>query len=271
MTTMSRRRPQIADRLVRLLAKIVVAAIVVFGILPAVMVVLSSFSGEQFLEFPPRKWGFTQYSTLFHTSSWFHGVATSFELAIPVGILTVAIALPAVFAITSPHLSRIGHLLEVVSLGPLLIPVSAYVVALYLAFLRLHLVGSFIGLIFAQSLGAVPIAILVLASALRRIPRNLELASMSLGASRLRAAVGVTGRQLVPAIAASFIVAFLFSFDDAIFVTFLGGPSVNPLAREIFDSLRVGVDPVVTAISTLLMAFTATLITVGAVLRRRTS
>jgi ABC-type spermidine/putrescine transport system permease subunit II len=183
----------------------------------------------------------------------------------------VAIALPAVFAITSSHLPRLGQLLEVLSLGPLLIPVTAYVVALYLAFLRLHLVGSFAGLIVAQSLGAIPIAILILASALRRVPRNLELAAMSLGASRLRAVAGVTGRQLVPAIVASFIVAFLFSFDDAIFVTFLGGPSVSPLAREIFNSLRVGVDPVVTAISTLLMAFTAALVTLGALVRRRSS
>ena len=259
------------DRFVRFLVKIVVAAIAVFGILPAAVVVVSSFSGEKFLEFPPGQWGLTQYSTLFHTALWADAVVTSFELAIPVGILTVAIALPAAFAVTSRHLPRVGQFLQMVSLGPLLIPITAYVVALYLAFLRLHLVGSFTGLVFAQSLGAVPVAILVMASALRRIPRSLELAAMSLGASRLRAVIGVTGRQLAPAIAASFIVAFLFSFDDAIFVTFLGGSSVNPLARQIFSSLRVGVDPVVTAISTLLMAFTATLITLSAVLRRHTS
>jgi ABC-type spermidine/putrescine transport system permease subunit II len=268
---MSRVLGSAADRTVRLLAKIVVGVIAAFGILPAVIVVLSSFSGEHFLEFPPHQWGLTQYSRLFHTPSWIHAVGTSFELAVPVGVFTVAIALPAVFAITSSHLPRLGQLLEVLSLGPLLIPVTAYVVALYLAFLRLHLVGSFAGLIVAQSLGAIPIAILILASALRRVPRNLELAAMSLGASRLRAVAGVTGRQLVPAIVASFIVAFLFSFDDAIFVTVLGGPSVSPLAREIFNSLRVGVDPVVTAISTLLMAFTAALVTLGALVRRRSS
>jgi ABC-type spermidine/putrescine transport system permease subunit II len=268
---MTSRRLHLGDWLIRSAAKVLVAAIVVFGIVPAAIVVISSFSGEQFLEFPPGQWGFTQYSTLFHTASWADAVVTSFELAIPAGILTVAIALPAVFAITSRHLPRVGQFLQVVSLGPLLIPVTAYVVALYLIFLRLHIVGSFPGLIFAQSLSAIPVAILVMASALRRIPRSLELAAMSLGASRLRAVIGVTGRQLAPAIAASFIVGFLFSFDDAIFVTFLGGASVNPLARQIFDSLRVGVDPVVTAISTLLMAFTATLITLGAVLRRHTS
>jgi ABC-type spermidine/putrescine transport system permease subunit II len=268
---MAYQRAHPGDRLARLAVKSFVAAIVIFGILPAAVIVVSSFSGEAFLEFPPGLWGFTQYSTLFHTASWADAVGTSFELAIPVGVLTVAIALPAVFAITSGHFPRLGQFLQMASLGPLLIPVTAYVVALYLAFLRLHLVGSFAGLIFAQSLGAIPVAILVIASAIRRIPRSLELAAMSLGASRLRAMIGVTGRQLAPAIGASFIVAFLFSFDDAIFVTFLGGESVNPLARQIFNSLRVGVDPVVTAISTLLMAFTAILITLAAVLRRHTS
>jgi ABC-type spermidine/putrescine transport system permease subunit II len=242
------------DWLIRSAAKLLVIAIVIFSVVPAAVIVVSSFSGEKFLQFPPGQWGLTQYDVLFHTASWAHAVVTSFELAIPAGILTIAIAVPAVFAITSRHLPRLGQFLQLASLGPLLIPVSAYVVALYLAFLRLHLVGSFAGLIFAQSLGAVPIAILVMASALRRIPRSLELAAMSLGASRLRAVLGITGRQLAPAIAASFIVAFL-----------------NPLARQIFDSLRVGVDPVVTAISTLLMAFTAALLTVGALVRRHTS
>jgi ABC-type spermidine/putrescine transport system permease subunit II len=151
----------------------------------------------------------------------------------------------------------------------LLIPITAYAVALYVMFLEFGWLGSFWGLALAQAAGAVPLTILIAGAAYRRIPRDLEFAAMSLGASRARAALGITGRLLLPAFAAGFVFALLQSFDDAVYVSFLGGSSTRTLAREIFLSLREAVDPVITAISTLLMVFTALLVTLIGWLRNR--
>ena len=262
-----RTRTLVLDLAVRFLAKVVVVVAIVFAVVPAGLIVALSFSNQTFLSFPPSDFGFGQYSSLFQSGQWLHATLTSFEVAVPVAIFTLVVAVPAVFAIASPRM-RFSGLLEAASLGPLLVPISAYVLAIYLAYLKIGITGTSYGLVFAQALGAIPVAILITASALRRVPRDLELAAMSLGASRRRAVLEITGRMLLPALAASFIVAFLFSFDDAVFVSFLGGASINTLARVIFDSLREGVDPVVTAISTLLMVFTAGLVTLVGWLRR---
>jgi len=259
---------RVSDRLLRWTARVIVAATVVFAIGPAVVIGALSFSNEKFLAFPPAEWGLDQYRSLESSDRWLPAIGTSFRLAFPVAIIAMLISVPAVFAINNPRF-RFGRWLELASLGPLLIPITAYAVALYVMFLEFGWLGSFWGLAFAQAAGAVPLTILIAGAAYRRIPRDLEFAAMSLGASRIRAALGITGRLLLPAFAAGFVFALLMSFDDAVYVSFLGGSSTRTLAREILLSLREAVDPVITAISTLLMVFTALLVTLIGWLRNR--
>lgn len=251
----------------RLIAQSVQACVVIVALTPAVLVVALSFSAETFIHFPPRNWGLEQYRNLVASSDWFHAVVISFRVAIPAALLALAIATPAAFAIHRTALPG-REWLEFTSLSPLLIPLSAYAVALYGVYLRFNLVGTFWGLVLAHSVMASPLALLIVGAALTRIPRELELVAMSLGASLLRARVGVTCRLLVPALCAGFVFAFLTSFDDAVLVTFLGGPGLTTLSKAIFDSLRFSVDPAITAISAVLMTFTALLIGVSMWLRR---
>ena len=257
----------VADRAARGGVRLLQVVAVVFAVAPALLVVIYSFSAEKFLAFPPRSWGVTQYQKFFGSSEWTGAVFTSFRVAVPTAALTMLIVTPAAFAITSGRL-RGGRVLEIASLGPILLPLSAYAVALYIGYLRLGLIGSFTGLVLAQATIAIPVALLITAAALRRIPRDFEFAAMSLGASRMRAMVGITGRLLAPALCAGFLFSFLSSFDDATLITFLGAGLVNTLSLSILVSLRTSLDPVVTAISTLLMVFTALLVAGGLWLRR---
>jgi ABC-type spermidine/putrescine transport system permease subunit II len=58
-------------------------------------------------------------------------------------------------------------------------------------------------------------------------------------------------------------------FDDALYVTFLGGPSTVTVSKAIFDSIEYALDPAVAALSAIFMVFMATLITAATVLRGR--
>jgi ABC-type spermidine/putrescine transport system permease subunit II len=91
---------------------------------------------------------------------------------------------------------------------------------------------------------------------------------MTLGASRTRAWIGISLRLLLPTILSGALLAFLTSFDEAVFASFLSGPGLITLPKAIFDSVRLGVDPVITAIATLLMLFTALVLAVATRLRR---
>jgi ABC-type spermidine/putrescine transport system permease subunit II len=251
----------------RHLATAVQAAAVVFALGPAVLVLVLSFSADSIIFFPPRQWGLTQYVSLLRSPTWLHAVTKSFLIATPAALLAVAVAVPAVLSI---HRARIAgwRTLELASLGPLVIPISTYAVALYVTFLHMGLLGTYVAVILAQAVVGLPLVVVIAGAAMRRLPGELEFVAMSLGASRARALVGITCRLLMPAFAAGFIFAFLTSFDDAVFVTFLGGPKQVTLSKEIFDSLRFAVDPVITAISTCLMIFTGLLVGLTIWLRR---
>lgn len=242
----------------------------VFAILllvPALLIVVLSFSGDSVFAFPPHSWGLRQYRTLFEHGSWGSAIWLSLKIAIPAVLLSVAIAVPAVLAI---HRSRLParDLLQAAGVTSLIIPIAAYAVAMYGVFVQLHLLGSLLGLIIANTVLALPLVLLVVSAAISRVPVELELAAMTAGASRTRAWLGITLRLLTPAILAGSVLAFITSFDEAVFINFLGGPGQTTLPKAIFDSVRFGVDPVITAIATLLMVATSLLMLLALRLRR---
>ncbi len=257
----------LSDRFTMVGSGVFVGIVVALLFLPAILVVLLSFSGDSHFAFPPDSWGFRQYDTLFGSSEWGSAILDSLRIAIPVVVISVGISVPAVLVIGRSRLPG-RHLLLGGSVFSLVVPISAYAVALYGVFSQFHLLGSWIGLIIANTLLAFPLVMVVTAAAMSRIPVELELVAMTAGASRIRAWMGITLRLLVPSILAGALLAFITSFDEAVFINFLGGPGKVTLPKAIFDSVRFGVDPVITAIATLLMAGTAVLMLLALRLRR---
>ncbi|HRN29616.1 MAG TPA: ABC transporter permease subunit, partial [Terrimesophilobacter sp.] len=115
----------------------------------------------------------------------------------------------------------------------------------------------------------VPLVLLIAGTALSRIPRELDLVAMTLGATRTRAILGITLRLLTPAIATTGILAFLTSFDEAVLVNFLGGVGLITLPKAIFDSVRYGIDPSITAIAGTLILLSALLMALRAFIERK--
>jgi putative spermidine/putrescine transport system permease protein len=259
----------IIDSIVRGLGRLLLAAGVIFLLGPAIIVVIMSFSNAEFITFPPPSWGLRQYHNLFESQAWLNAIWLSLRIAAPAAILSSLIAILAVYAIYRTPLPG-GELISFVGLTSLIVPISAYAVALYGVYVMTGLLGTRIGIILSHTVLAFPLALIVAGAAMSRIPREYELVAMTLGASRLRAWIGVTGRLLVPALIAGFVFAFLISFDEAVFINFLGGPGLVTLPKAIFDSVRFGVDPVITAIATLLMLVSAAIVGFAAWLEQRT-
>jgi ABC-type spermidine/putrescine transport system permease subunit II len=154
-------------------------------------------------------------------------------------------------------------LLRAFGLAPLVVPAVAYAVAMYGFLSQIGIIGTYWGLVFADTMLVLPFVVIVVEASLSRIPRDLELVAMSLGASRTRAMVGITIRLLWPAIAAAFLLCFITNFDEAVFVNFLSGPGMITLPKAVFSSLRTGLDPSITAVATCLM-FVSTAVVAGA-------
>lgn len=241
---------------------LVLAIAVMFTLVPAVVVVVLSFSNEKLMIFPPREWGFRQYETLADASFWLEAVRTSFGLAVSAAVMTLVIAVPAVIALNRGLIWG-RQIITGAGLAPLILPGVAYAVAVYMVFLQARMVGSPVWVVLVYAAHAFPYVLLIVGTALNRIPKELELVAMTLGASKTRATMNITVRLLVQAMAAAFVFAFISSFDESTLIVFIGGPGLTTLPKGIFDSLRTGMEPVVLAISTILMVFTGILAAVA--------
>jgi putrescine transport system permease protein len=112
------------------------------------------------------------------------------------------------------------------------------------------------------TLGAPIVASIVFARVLGR-DRSLEDAARDLGARPLRVLMTVTLPLALPAILSGWLLAMTLSFDDVVTSSFLAGPETTTLPMAIFSSLRVGVNPEINAIGTLMVAGIAALYTIA--------
>ncbi len=244
------------------------AGLAVFCLGPAVLVIALSLFSDGLQRFPPKHFTLSLYGKLFTSGTWGHALVVSLEICVPATILTILLVVPAVLAIERGRI-RGKALVELGALVPLLIPATSYAVSIYVIYLQLGWVGRLWPLVMIEAIAAVPPAFLVVRGAVRQVGPELEFVALSLGASRGRALLDVTGRLILPAVGVGGVFAFLTAFDDAMFVTFLGGPGQTTVSKAIFDSLRFQVDPLVAPLSALLMIAVAALVAGALYLRER--
>ncbi len=252
------------------LGRATVAVLILFLLTPAVMVVVMSLSADGFIAFPPHSWGTRQYSALFESSQWREVTANSVKIGLPATALAVTAATLLVLALGRSRLRGTNVLLAFSTL-PMMIPGVALALALYGLLARFRALDTYAGVIAAHTVICLPLALFVLWPAMRSTTPDLEMAAMSLGAGRVRAWWDTTIRLLLRPILAAAIIAFVTSFDEATLVVFLSGPRTMTLPRAIFDSVSTGVDPVITAIASLLIFVTALLMVSAEGLRARRS
>ena len=96
----------------------------------------------------------------------------------------------------------------------------------------------------------------IVQSRLASMDHALEEAAMDLGATRFRTFLRVTGPMLLPAIAASAMLIFPWSFDDFVITYFVAGIGSTTLPIYVFSQLRFGATPVINTIGTLFVVLT---------------
>jgi putrescine transport system permease protein len=103
------------------------------------------------------------------------------------------------------------------------------------------------------TLGAPIVASVVFARVSGR-DRSLEDAARDLGARPLRVLATITIPLAAPGILSGWLLALTLSFDDVVTSSFLAGPENTTLPMAIFSGLRVGLDPQINAVGTLMVA-----------------
>ena len=191
-------------------------------------------------------------------------------MAIAVAVLSVFVGTANAFLLARKDLP-LRDVLYMVMLWPLVIPGVILGIAILLFSNTLaNLADDLLGwdiewlrpglalVVLGQFSFIATVATMVISARLRKFDPTLEEAALSLGATRLVAAVTVTLPFLKPAIIGAAIVAFLMSFENFNTTLMLTGSDAT-LPVAMYGRLRQGSTPVLNAISVMLILASALL------------
>jgi len=102
--------------------------------------------------------------------------------------------------------------------------------------------------------------VVVVMARLRTLDPALEEAAMDLGATEWQAFREVTLPQLAPAIATAGLLAFTVSFDDYVITSLVAGVDSQTLPMVIYALAKRGANPVINAVSALIVVGLGSLI-----------
>ena len=233
--------------------------VLAFLVLPTLIVIPMSFSGSQYLEFPPRTWSLRWYDSYVSSRTWMSATETSLKA----GALTALLATPlGTMAAYGLFLSRFRFtgLATILLMTPIIVPVILLGIAVFYAYVQLKIVNSLLGIVLAHTMLAVPIVMMIVTSALKSYDLNQERVARSLGASRIQAFFLVTMPQIRFSLVTAAILSFLTSFDEVIVAMFISGGDNSTLTRAMFAALRDQIDPTIAAISTIMIVVTSLLL-----------
>ncbi|GAQ68265.1 ABC transporter permease [Streptomyces scabiei] len=229
--------------------------ILLFLALPIVVILVTSFSNNAFAAFPPETWTLNWYKALFADGSkWPAALSLSALVAALSTVFSLVIGVTAATALVRSELPLRSAVFALV-LGPLLIPQIVTALGLFLLFEPAAMLGSPIAIALGHTVLASPIAVLILIATLRGIDERLEDAAASMGAGRLTIARKITFPLAAPGMIAAAIFSFITSFDEFYISQFLSSVDTVTLPVQVYNSLTFEIDPSVTAVSAILIAF----------------
>jgi ABC-type spermidine/putrescine transport system permease subunit II len=244
--------------------------LIAFLVLPALVVIPVSFTAGQFVNFPPEGFSLRWYEQYLLSPTWVEATIRSFAVAAVTGVLSMLLGVPAAFMLTRGEARGRGAFLALI-LSPLIIPRIVVAVAIYVLYARIGLVGTSAGLVLGHTVLAVPYVVITMMAVLKTYDERLDQAAASLGASPWRTLLHITFPLIRAGMIASFLFAFITSFDELTIALFVSGGLVSTLPRQMWNDMLLQVNPTLAAVSTTMLVVITVIILAAEYLRRRSA
>jgi putative spermidine/putrescine transport system permease protein len=238
-------------------------------IAPTLVVIPLSFTGKASFVFPPESWSLRWYESFITNPAWTSALMNSLLIGLLVALLATVLGLLAVLGLRAFADKRLATSLRVGLLAPMVVPGIVVAIGIYAIFLKLGLVGTVLGFVFAHTVLALPFTVIAITAGFAGFDDRLELAALSLGASRVATFLKVTLPNIVPGMVSGALFAFVTSFDEVVLSLFIKSPYLNTLPVQMYASVTRDTDPTLAAAATVILVFTTTLVIGALVLTGR--
>lgn len=227
--------------------------------LPLLIVIVVSFSPAAYTQFPPSGFSLRWYESFLTTPKWVEAFATSAALAALSSVVATLSALLAVLA-TREMRTSYRQSVDALSLFPLIFPHAAIGVAFMTVLVTFQMNGTFTGLFLVHVVICLPFAYRPISVAMSKLDPSLLEAAMICGAQPAQAHRKVTLPLMKEGVLTALLFSFIFSFDEVTISMFLVSSEVSTLPVAIYAHIHDSADPIVAAISTLLIVITVVMV-----------
>ncbi|MCX8641831.1 ABC transporter permease subunit [Gilliamella sp. B3781] len=199
------------------------------------------------------------YVELVHNETLLKAVGLSLSIAAGAATLAIVLGTLASYAIIRFRRFKGSNLFSFMTTAPLVMPDVITGLALLLLFVGM---GQVLG--WPKDRGAITIwmahatfctayVTVVISARLRELDKSIEEAALDLGANPLKVFFIITLPMIAPALVSGWLLAFTLSLDDVVIANFVTGPGAMTLPKLIFSKVRLGVDPQVNALATIIL------------------
>jgi spermidine/putrescine transport system permease protein len=250
------------------------ALILLFLYLPITLLIIYSFNASR-LNIVWLGFTFDWYRQLFNNKPLIDSLNNSLIIASITTLLSVLLGTAAAWLLYRYRLPMGRTILSLIYI-PIVIPEVIMGVSLLILFatlsrnLGLPLKLGFLTVILSHVTFCFPFVMVTIQARLAGIDPSLEEAAMDLGATPWRAFWLVILPYLLPAIISGALMSFTLSMDELIVTYFTTGPQSITLPIKVFGMAKVGLNPMLNAVSAVFIVGTALLIAAAEYLRRPT-
>jgi len=236
------------DRVLKLAAWLTV----IFLLGPLIVIVGASFTTTPYVAFPPQGFTLKWYQQLLGKPDFMQSFVDSLVLGVCATAGAAAVGIPAAIGLHHGGIRARAALRSFV-LAPLTLPTIVTGVALLQFYYAIDLDAPLAGLLVGHMLITIPFYVRTVGAALLSLDPAMLEAAESLGAGVMRTHLKVTLPAIAPSILAATTFVFITSFDQVTISVFLSGPDLMPLPIRIYNYIEFAVDPMVAAISAVLI------------------
>ncbi|MHA8114539.1 putrescine ABC transporter permease PotI [Kosakonia cowanii] len=202
---------------------------------------------------------YSEKKKLFHDDAMMSAVGLS--LTIAACAATMAVILGTIAAVVMVRFGRFrgANGFAFMITAPLVMPDVITGLSLLLLFVALaHAIGwpadrGMLTIWLAHVTFCTAYVAVVISSRLRELDRSIEEAAMDLGATPLKVFFVITLPMIMPAIVSGWLLAFTLSLDDLVIASFVSGPGATTLPMLVFSSVRMGVNPEINALASIIL------------------
>ena len=195
------------------------------------------------------------YEQLFADTNLLEPTVRSLQIAFLNGLCSTLLGLITALALKSGKFPLTKKITNFFLGASLALPELVMALSLLSWFFVIGLKLSLITVIISHITFSLAFSVFIINARLAQMDPRLEEAAADLGASPLQITTKIILPQLTPASALSIFLCFLLSFDDFLITYFVSGIGSDTLPLRLYQVLKQGTSPKISALASLLIAF----------------